>query len=172
MKIIRHFFVTVIFLAAAVGIPFSQTAYFKGLISDEKDAVASASVIIDSPSGEYVVLINRDKHPDEKSMELWKSFFSEGDIDVLMLFEDIDCTVSKSDATGITMAQSFQSRLAENQMKITESDPTLMISKADSGRFDVIVMSAELADRLGAESVNKREQTVMLRVKGDSDEKS
>ena len=172
MKLIRHILVTVIFFFSSLGIPFSQTAYFKGLISGETDAVATASVIIDSPSGEYVVLINRDRHPDEESMKLWKSFFSEGDIDVLMLFEDIDCMVAKSDATGITMAQSFQSRLAENQMKIEECDPTFMISKADNGRFDVVVMSSELAERLGAESVGKREQTVMLRVKGDSDEES
>ena len=167
MKIVRHILVTVIFLSLILGVPFFTSDHFKRIVSGSTDAVASASVKIDQPSGEYCVFINSDVHPDKEALDLWISYFRDGNTDVITLFEDIECSVAESDPIALTMAQSYQSGLAENQMKIKQEDPTLMLSKADNGKFDIMIMSAELADALKAETACERSSTILLRVKGE-----
>ena len=63
------------------------------------------------------------------------------------------------------MARSFQSILPENQMKIRTENVILMLSKAESGRFDVIVMSKELADVYDAERIAELADADMLAVR-------
>ena len=57
--------------------------------------------------------------------------------------------------------KSFQSRLPENQMSVRLEDITLMLSKAQYGRFDVILMSREIYEASGAAD-EKRESYVDL----------
>ncbi len=151
MKILKHIVVVLAALFVSLGIPFLTTGYFKTLISGDSDAVTSASAAVEQPSGDYVVLINLDKHTNAENLAVWKTFFQGGEID--FIFEDLTCTVAANDKGGREMAESFQSRLPENQMKIKQEDGVLMISKAEYKKFDIIIMSAETADMLSAETV-------------------
>lgn len=158
MKVIRHAGVVIAALLLFVGVPVFRTGYFQNRLSGV-DAVSSATMIIDQPSGAYVVLINRIRHPDAEKLATWETFFSGEEIG--FLFEDISCTVADSDAAGLELAKSFQSRLPENQMSVRLEDITLMLSKAQYGRFDVILMSREIYEASGAAD-EKRESYVDL----------
>ena len=144
-KFFMHLFLVVGAVFLTVGVPFMMTDYYKGLFSsNEVDAVSSPSVIIDKPSGNYIVLINTRLHKDKSKLDQWISFFSGEETDII--FEDIACTVAEGDAKGLEMAQSFQSKLPENQMKIKEEEAVLVISRAEEGKFDILLMSKDLAD--------------------------
>jgi hypothetical protein len=142
-KIIFHAAIVLAGVFLLLGIPFFTTDYFKNLINGDTDAVTSASVIIDQPSGEYIVLINREMHRDEENLNTWMQFF--GGEEISYLFEDISCSVIAADTGALTMAQSFQSRLPEKQMTIRTEDATLLMSRADRGKYDIIIISKEFA---------------------------
>ena len=131
-----------------------MTDYYKGLFSsNEVDAVSSPSVIIDKPSGNYIVLINTRLHKDKSKLDQWISFFSGEETDII--FEDIACTVAEGDAKGFEMAQSFQSKLPENQMKIKEEEAVLVVSRAEEGKFDILLMSKDFAASYKLKEKNK-----------------
>ncbi|MCR4833708.1 MAG: hypothetical protein K5900_09030 [Butyrivibrio sp.] len=163
MRIIRHILIVTGALLVLVGIPVWSTGYIQGKLSGA-DVISSATVVIEQPSGAYVVIINKDFHHDEENLEIWKNFFGGEEID--FLFEDISCVVADCDAAGLELAKSFQSRLPENQMSIRIEDITLMLSKADYGKFDVIVMSKEVYDAYSAQTVEEYEQSVVLEEEG------
>jgi len=150
VRVLKHVLIVSLSLFLILGLPFLCSDYFKNLISGT-DAVTSATVILDSPTGEFVVLINKDMREDDETLQTWKTFFSGGEID--FLFEDISCFVGQGDASGKEMAESFMSRLPENQMTTTVIDPTLMLSKAGYGKFDIIIMSAEYAAAYSADTL-------------------
>ena len=127
-----------------LGIPLWTTGAWHLLFSAGPDAVSSASVILDQPSGEYYVLMNRDLHTDEDKLNDWALFFTGGDI--MYIFEDIACSVSYSDPAGTELAESFRSKLPENQMQLKMEDGTLMLSRMDNGLYDVIIVSKEYAE--------------------------
>ena len=140
-----HLFLVAGAVFLTVGVPFMMTDYYKGLFSsNEVDAVSSPSVVIDKPSGNYIVLINTRLHKDKSKLDQWISFFSGEETDII--FEDIACTVAEGDAKGLEMAQSFQSKLPENQMKIKEEEAVLVVSRAEEGKFDILLMSKDFAD--------------------------
>ena len=157
----RHLFVCLISVLLLAGLP-AALLEVSGRSLSGSDAVSSPTEVIDRPSGDYVVLINRDMHTDEDKLDTWKVFFSGGEIGYL--FEDISCAVLANDTQGTDIARSFASRLPENQMKIRSfDDSVLFLSKAYYGHFDIILMSAEayraykadvLADRPFAECLN------------------
>ena len=163
MKALRH----IITVTAAVGLmlllPLVSSDGFRRFISGDTDAVTSASVEVDAPSGRFLVLINRDKHTGE-SLALWRDFFSGREVSYIL--EDITCTAAATDASGLEMARSFQSRLPENQMRLKTEDAALMLSKADWGKFDIIIMSAETAERYGAKSVYEDKNVEVTSVEG------
>jgi hypothetical protein len=130
-----------------LGVPFFTTDYFNNMINGEADAVTSASVIIAQPSGEYLVFINRTFHTDEENLNTWIDFF--GGKEISYLFEDISCSVISSDAGALEMARSFQSRLPEKQMSIQTEDATLLASRIDVGKYDIVILSKEFADSYG-----------------------
>ena len=144
LKIIRHIGIIIASLIVLLGVPLWCTGYISSLFSDDPDAVASASVILDQPSGSYIVLINKNLHKDEENLEDWVTFFSTGYI--LYIFEDLSCSAASADLAGIEMAKSFQSKLPEHQMQLETEDSTLLLSRADEGLFDIIIMSKEFAD--------------------------
>ena len=141
MKIFRHVMIIIGVVLLLVGVPLYCCDFFPGS-SGGVDAVSTASVVIEQPSGAYVVWINEDKHTDKDNLKIWKQFFSGEEID--FLFEDISCTVPDGDTTARELAASFASRLPENQMTVKTEDRTLMLSKAVEGRFDIIIMSKEV----------------------------
>lgn len=165
MKVIKHIIIVCVCLAAILGIPFLHL-YTKAF--GDTDAVTSASVILDQPSGDYIVVINKDRRKDEETLETWKTFFSGEEISYV--FEDIVCSVAEQDAAGYSMAQSFQSRLPENQMQIRRVDGTLMMSKAESGIYDIIIFSKEAADMYNINELAKRSDSVLCIITGGENE--
>jgi hypothetical protein len=144
MKGCKHILVVLAGVALLLGLPFLTTDYARNLGSGHTDAVSSASVIIDQPSGNYIVLINQDLHTNQENLNTWVRFFSGEEISYL--FEDISCSVAAGDAGALTLAQSFQSRLPEKQMSIRTENATLLMSRADCGKYDIIILSREFAE--------------------------
>lgn len=126
-------------------LPFLRTDYFQGLLADGGvEAVSSASVVLDQPSGQYAVLINQKMHPDDKKLAEWICFFQGEDISYI--FEDLSCSVADGDTGAMEMARSFQSRLPEHQMEIYTEDAILTFSRVDSGKYDIVIVSKEFAE--------------------------
>ena len=163
-----HLFLVAGAVFLTVGVPFMMTDYYKGLFSsNEVDAVSSPSVIIDKPSGNYIVLINTRLHKDKSKLDQWISFFSGEETDII--FEDIACTVAEGDAKGLEMAQSFQSKLPENQMKIKEEEAVLVVSRAEEGKFDILLMSKDFA---GSYKLREKNQNYIEDIKFTEEKKS
>ena len=146
---VRHLVTGILCAVLLVGGPI-YAAYGHGGAA-AADAVSAATVIIEQPSGAYVVLINTDRHPDRENLDTWISFFKGEEIG--FLFEDISLLVPGVDRAGLELAKSFQSRLPENQMKVRSEDVTLLLSKAAYGEFDMILVSKEVYDAYGAQAV-------------------
>ena len=128
-----------------LGLPLSRAENIFN--SGDTDAVSSASVILDQPSGRYLELIGKKLHPTEKNLKEWENFFSGGDF--TYLFDDIVCSVTSSDPAAVEMAKSFQSRLPENQMRIQVEDATLLASRIEHGKYDIVILSQEMAEKNG-----------------------
>lgn len=131
------------------------------------DAVSSASMEIpDQPSGSYLVLIRSDLHED--TLAEWTDFFTERPVGVIM--EDLHCFVDQADARGQEMADRYRLRLAENQMTVTRENGTLLVSKAENGLFDVIVLSKEMADLQDYKKAMSREDVTALMIEGAAED--
>ena len=161
--VIRHIITVLAGVFVLAGIPVLSTGYLQNRLSGT-DAVSAATVIIDQPSGAYVVLINKERHLNTENLETWQTFFKGEEIG--FLFEDISCTVADTDAPGFDMAQSFQSRLPENQMALRKEDITLMLSKAGCGLFDVIMMSKEVYDAYDAAAYLDADKVMIIEEEG------
>ena len=146
-----------------LGIPLISTDFFRELISGE-DAVTSASVVVKEPSGEYLVMINDKLHAD--NADVWADFFQGSDYSGL--FEDVICCVPLADKMALEFAESSASKLPENQMKIRKEDPVFLMSLADEGRFDIIIMSVEFSDMFDSSTAYSDDVTVVT-VSGDED---
>lgn len=146
MSIIRHTLTVFMALLLLIGVPVYGTGYIQRKLSGA-DAVSSATTVIEQPSGAYVVLINRSRHPDRENLAEWEAFFHGREIGIL--FEDISCMVADIDEAGLELARSFQSRLPENQMSIRPENLTLLRSKADHGLYDVVLLSKEVYEASG-----------------------
>ncbi len=142
--LVKHVAFVVAAVALILGVPFATTEYVQGWISGDVDTVSSASVILDQPSGTYLVLINREYHTDSEKVEDWITFFTGGEI--TYIFEDISCSVANGDTGALDLAKSFQSQLPENQMAVQTVDQTLLLSRLDNGKYDIIIMSIEFAE--------------------------
>ena len=138
-SLMLHLLADAAVLGAVFGFPF--------LTGSRPDAISGATAVIDAPSGEFVVLLNRDALTEDV---FWEKFFSGQEVD--FCFEDIACQVPGNDAAALEMARSFQSRLSEHQMTIRREDATLLLSKADHGKFEVLLLSKEFAAQSHAET--------------------
>ena len=165
MRVIKHVIIVCVCLAVMIGIPFLYL--YSGSGADGTDAVTGASVVIDKPSGDYIVIINRKKRKDDETLKIWRDFFNGEEISVV--FEDIVCHVAKSDPAGYSMATSFKSRLPENQMKVVSEDGTLMMSKAENGNYDIIIMSKEASDIYNIDNLIERDDCEMCFVTSASE---
>ena len=163
MRMIRHIIVVAVLLALLAGIPALATGYPQRLASGA-DAISSATVVLEQPSGAYVVLINRDRHKNNENLKVWEEFFSGKEIS--FLFEDISCVTADTDPVGLELARSFQSRLPENQMALRTENITLMLSKLDYGYFDVILMSREIYEAYLPDDMKGRSHVLVVRSEG------
>ena len=131
---------------------------------DGADAVSGASVILDAPSGSFVVLLNGSRHTRWDTAGDWADFFRG---ESLVIMDDAECLVAEGDAGGFEMADSYRSRLPENQMKIRREDGLMMLSRAQVGGFDVIVMSKEFADAYSAQTAYGVGGVEVIEIGGD-----
>ena len=115
------------------------------------DLVSSATTIQAAPSGAFTLFVNRARHTDEEVLGHWLDFLAGRDVPLIM--EDVSCVALAGDASGIELAESLASRLPANQMKVRVEDGTLAVSKAEVGRFDILVMSDEAGQAYGAASL-------------------
>lgn len=167
MSAVKHIAVCLLGVTLLVILPFLLSGG-AALITGGTDAVSSASVVIDKPSGCYTVMINRGMHKNDSDLAAWESFFSGGDLGII--FDDVSCVILNGDAGALTLAESFMSRLPENQMKVTVSDAVLAVSKADCGRFDVMIVSDEFAELYGTETVSSGKNVDVIHITDEGDE--
>lgn len=147
-----------------LGVPFLQSNAFHAHATDA-DTVTSASLILDAPSGEYVVFLNRARHPDPAALSHWEDFFAGKDVPVI--YEDISCIAIEGDLGGIEMATSLQSRLPEHQMTLRTEEGALLMSKAERGLYDVVVLSKEAADAYDVSALSADENAIVVRIAED-----
>ena len=170
LNALRHIGIILAGLFLILGLPFLTSDYFSThFLSADSDAVSSASVILDQPSGEFLVLINSDLHTKEDRLNEWISYFSGEEIDII--FEDIACSVAESDSSAIELARSFQSRLPENQMKLQKENITLLLSRVEAGKYDIFIISKEFADAYSLDW-EKYAGTKMIEVTGEGNSDS
>ncbi len=117
------------------------------------DAVSSATTIssMDDIEGKYVVFINRNKH--KNTLGKWEKFFKGKDIGFIM--EDISCAAASSDKAGLEIAETYRSRLPQNQMTVNPETAALTVSKAKNGIFDVLILSENAVKAYGADTLFK-----------------
>ena len=134
--------------------------------SDSPDAVSSATakpVSAGDMSGKYIVFINRELHDKAGTTGDWEKFFSFSD-DVPLIMEDITCKVAQFDSEGLDTARKYQARLPENQMKIEQEAGVMLLSKAELGRFDMMIMSEAAAKSYSAQTLYDKENILTIKM--------
>ena len=134
--------------------------------SDSPDAVSSATaqpVSAGDMRGKYIVFINRGLHDKAGTTGDWEKFYSFTD-DVPLIMEDITCKVAQLDSEGLDTARKYQARLPENQMKIEQEAGVMLLSKAELGRFDVMIMSEAAAKSYSAQTLYDKENILTIKM--------
>ena len=161
MKIIGHITVVTVGLLLILILPGVYYASHAGLFSGNADAVSGATLAVpDQPSGDFYVFVNRERHAG--SLEDWTNFFEEKPVGVIM--EDVSCFSVKGDRSGQELARRYQARLAENQMKLTLEEGLLLVSRAENGLFDILILSKEAAEQYDYTAVIARSDTLTLQI--------
>lgn len=130
------------------------------------DAVSSAtaqSVSAEDMKGSYVVLINKSLHDRAGTTADWIQFFSFAD-DTPLIMEDIVCQIADTDAQGMETAEKYRARLPENQMKLHTEAGALLLSKAELGKFDVLILSEAAARTYGAHTMYDRDDVAVIKL--------
>ena len=158
MKVFAHLGVILGALFLCLGLP--ALAYLP--VGDGVDAVSSASLEVpEQPSGSFVVILNRGRHD---ALEEWTDFFTEREVGVIM--EDLRCATAAGDETGWELAKRYQARLAENQMALCRENGVLLVSKAEQGFYDLVILSKEMAEAYDYSAVYARPDALVLAVEG------
>lgn len=158
------FSLTLLFLI--LGTPAVFFADWGPVLNSGVDAVTGASLEVpDSPSGNFYVLMNKAYR--HGTLPEWQDFFTEQPVGVI--FEDISCQVLAGDVTGKQLAERYQARLAENQMKLRPEPNSLLLSaKIENGFFDVSIVSQEIADALNLNKVFKSDDILVIPIQSES----
>ena len=130
------------------------------------DAVSSATaqaVSAEDMRGKYVVLINRRLHDQAGTTEDWIKFFS-FDRETPLIMEDIVCKTADTDAEGIEVAEKYRARLPENQMRLQKEAGVMLLSKAELGRFDVVILSESAANMYSAQTMYDRSAVAVIKM--------
>lgn len=166
MQVVKHMALRIAALILILGAIFGILVLNGNIVlGTQVDAVTKATgeiVSAEDIDGSFIVLINKDQHPNPDVLTEWETFFSGGEVGVI--FEDIICYVPSSDPSGLEAAESFQSRLPENQLVIKTVPSTMLVDKAAHGVFDVIVLSEPAAQALGAEKLYEKENIEVIRL--------
>lgn len=129
------------------------------------DAVSSATTIssMDDMKGQYTVFINKALH--KTTLEEWEKFFKGKDVGFIM--EDINCAVASSDKAGMETAETYRSRLPQNQMTVKPDAAVLTVSKAKNGIFDVLILSDNAVKAYGAQELFKDSKVTSIRMSAE-----
>lgn len=130
------------------------------------DAVSSAtaqSVSAEDMNGKYVVLINKKLHDKSGTTEDWIKFFCFSE-NTPLIMEDIVCKTADTDAQGLEIAEKYRVRLPENQMKLQSEPGVMLMSKAELGRFDVLILSESAAKAYSAQSMFNRVDVTVIKM--------
>ena len=76
--------------------------------------------------------------------------------------------MAQSDTSAMQLARRYQLRLPENQMQLKAENGLLLISKAEVGLFDAIVMSKEMAERYQVATLSQQPDILFFSVKGET----
>lgn len=165
VKVMLHIIPSLAAAFLLVGLP---TLYILDMSKGkDTDAVSGASIRLpDKPSGDYVILLNSSLHED--CLDDWTAFFSSGELNVI--FDDISVIAAQSDTAAVQMAERFRAQLPENQMSLRTENPTLLVSKAESGCIDAAIFSKEMADSLRL-SDKTADNIIRISVKGGEEKK-
>ncbi len=167
MKTVLRYAVRILSVVAAALIICLLTAGgYINLNSDSPDSVSSATaqtVSAKDMEGKRVVLINRELHDKSGTTADWQKFFAFSD-NVPLIMEDITCKVAEGDSSGLDTAKKYQARLPENQMKIVQEAGTMLVSKAELMRFDVIILSEAAANTYGAQTLYDRNDIITIKM--------
>ena len=166
MRLIKHIAASAAALFICLGIPCLYFMHTGGLFSGNPDTVSGATLVVpEKPSGTFLVLVNKERHP--ATMQEWTDFFTEKEVGVIM--EDVHCLITKGDAAGKELAERYQARLAENQMQVTQEDGTLVVSKAENGLFDVVILSTDVANLYDYSRIRESDRTAVLSITGENE---
>ena len=161
MKVLRHILAVSLSLFLLLGLPLLHFCQ-AGRLHPGADAVSSATLDLpETPSGDYVVYVNRQKHAG--TMDQWRAFFSEEDYGVLL--EDVHCLVIDGDTAGEQLARRYQARLVKGQMTLRRENGVLVASRLDAGQYDLAILSAEMAAVLIIDGPESAEAVI---VRGDA----
>lgn len=147
-------------LAVVLAVPFAALGGLSLLGGDGADAVSGATSYAFDPSdvsGEYVVFINNSRH--QETADIWEAFFKGENIPVVL--DDISCLICNGDTLAADYAAICQARLPENQMTVKSDSSLLVLSKGEYGRFDIIILSKELAEAYGAQTIGGSDITTV-----------
>ena len=153
-------------IAGALMIFLLTAGGYINLNSDSPDAVSSATaqtVSAGDMEGKWVVLINRGLHDKSGTTADWQKFFTFSD-NVPLIMEDITCKVAQGDSSGLDTAKKYQVRLPENQMKIVQEAGTMLVSKAELMRFDVIILSEATANTFSAQTLYDKNDILTIKM--------
>lgn len=146
--------------------PPLTTGYLHAWLTGQSvDSISSATTTLAQPSGNYVIFINEDLH-DADSLQTWTTFFTDYE-NFTFSMENIACAAARGDQGAVDMAASFQSQLPENQMQLTIENPTVLLSRMQYGKYDMVLMSQEFIDSYG--NVDGGKHCTILHVTGGSD---
>ena len=165
--LLKHAGITLASISMLVLIPVFS--HFSPSIGEaEVDAESGASIELpDTPSGNFYILLKESFVKDD-SMTDWKSFFLADENETLpVLFDNVHCIVAEGDVFAQQLAERYQAILSPNQMKISSEDPTLFISKAETGHMEMAILSADMAKALEFSSEQKIDSIELLTVSGD-----
>lgn len=164
MKILKHILVALAALFLTLGVPTLSYVDVPALFSGNADAVTHASTYLpDAPSGEFYVLVN--KRTQQGYTDQWREFFSDGDAGVIM--SDNSCKVIIGDVSAQQLAERFQARLPENQMTLSAENGLLLVSKAENGIFDALIVSSEMAESYKMQDILTRGWIECVIIKGE-----
>ena len=144
MKVLKHVLAVPLALFLLLGVPALRyvdvAALWRG---EDADAVSQATVELpDTPSGDFVVFLNRTKHAG--TLEQWGNFFAEKDYGILL--EDVRCMVISGDPTAGQLAERYQARLVKDQMTVRRENGVMVASRLGSGVYDMVIVSREMAE--------------------------
>ena len=157
-KILPRLLAELVALSLLLGGPAARLLGWS--LSGDVDAVTSASLTPEAPSGRYVVLINRSRHPD--TLEQWEAFFREEDYGVLL--EDAGCLTIEGDAGGMQLAERYEARLVKDQLQTHADNGVLVASRLEAGAYDLAVFSVEAGELWG---ISRPEDAAWVEIRGE-----